>query len=152
MAMTQAGLELPRAGDNGRARAVAMTSQVRAEVTPTSIVTYLSQGRLLIIGDRDAALSAARKLDESLQCALMFPGEQAPKLDTIEGMSVIAGGWPEIEGSLGAFSLNVKAQDEDAGLRPGSRPVRDPADRLRDSSARLLRPGVRREIAEQGAR
>jgi len=109
--MTQAGPELPRAGDNGRARAIAMTSQVRAEVTPTSIVTYLSQGRLLIIGDRDAALSAARKLDESLQCALMFPGEQAPKLDTIEGMSVIAGGWPEIEGSLGAFSLNVKAQD-----------------------------------------
>ena len=109
--MAQTVSELPRDGDNGRARAVALASQVRAEVTPTSIVTYLSHGRVLIVGEREAALSAARRLDDSLKCALMIPGDQAPRLDTIEGMSVIAGGRPEIEGSLGAFSLTVRAED-----------------------------------------
>lgn len=119
--MTRAGSELPCDEDNGKARAEALASSVREEMTPTSIVTYLSQGRLLIVGERDTALDAARKLKETLQCALMFPGDEAPKMDTIEGMPVIAGGRPEVDGRLGAFTLRVTAPqgmeaeaDEDA--------------------------------------
>ncbi len=109
--MTLSEPELPRSSDNGRARAAALTAEVQGEVAPTSIVTYRSNGRLLIIGNREAALSAARQVNDSLHCALMFPGKAPPKLDTIEGMSVITGGRPEIEGSLGAFALTVRAED-----------------------------------------
>jgi len=119
--MSRTASELPCDGDNGKARASALASSIREEITPTSIVTYLSQGRLLIVGDRDAALSAGRKLNETLQCTLMFPSGEAPKMDTIEGMPVIAGGRPVVEGRFGAFSLRVVAEagregeaDEDA--------------------------------------
>ncbi len=119
--MTSAGPELPQNDANGRARAAAFSAHGQAEVIPTSIVTYVSGGRVLVVGERDAALSAARRLNDSLQCALMFPGDEPPKLDTIEGMAVISGGQPEIEGSLGAFTLKVEAgagqennADEDA--------------------------------------
>ena len=57
--MNQVAPELPQTMEEGRARAVALTAGAQLETEPTSIVTYLSRGRLLIIGEPKASVDVA---------------------------------------------------------------------------------------------
>ncbi|MDH3932491.1 MAG: hypothetical protein OET16_09740, partial [Chromatiales bacterium] len=71
--------EYPAATAHGAARALALTERRRAEVTPTSIVTYLSRGRLLIVGAEEVAVPIAMGLPESLHCVVLAPpGDAKP--------------------------------------------------------------------------
>jgi len=107
MMMTQVAPELPREREDGRARAVALANRTDLETAPTSIVTYVSQGRLLVVGDRAAAMSAAGRLAEMLRCTVFCPGGGSPERDVAGGISIIEGGRPELRGRLGAFSLRI---------------------------------------------
>ncbi len=110
--MTQNTPELPQTVDDGRARAVALNSHAGLESQPTSIVTYLSQGRLLIVGDRDVALAAASRLGDSLQTTIFCPADGVASRDVAGGVSIIQGGRAKLEGRLGAFTLNIEPGDE----------------------------------------
>lgn len=104
--MTEAMRELPAASPDGRARATALEqAEVLTErIEPTSVVTYQSWGRLLIIGPEEAARDAGRKLTEELDCTLFLPGEESPSPSSMDGMPVIRGGQAVLTGRLGAFS------------------------------------------------
>jgi ferredoxin len=116
--------ELPANSSDGRARATALGQRGSIQSTPTSIVTYLSRGRLLIVGERESALSAARRLGESLRCTLVMPGETDPQSLRIEGLAAIQGGQPVLTGSLGNFELRVEAGSEDSESPTEPQPVR----------------------------
>lgn len=112
--MNQVAPELPQTMEEGRARAVALTAGAQLETEPTSIVTYLSRGRLLIIGERKAALDIAGRLGSTLKQAIFVPGDGPAEKDVAEGIDIIEGGHAELEGSLGDFSFRI-AGGNDAG-------------------------------------
>lgn len=101
--------ELPAGGPEGQARASALANAKRVEVEPTSLVSYLSRGRLLVIGERSAALEAAGRADASLVRTVFVSGDEAPSVSSEAGLTVIRGGVAELSGSLGAFRLELSA-------------------------------------------
>jgi Fe-S-cluster-containing hydrogenase component 2 len=106
-------LGLPDNTANGRARAEALDRRHRPDVEPTSMVSYLSHGRVLIIGSEDAALDAARRLDKELVPALAVPSDSAPAADTVDGLTVVRGGQPQLDGSLGNFRVSFAESGSD---------------------------------------
>ena len=103
--------DLPAHSADGRARATALAGQSSGEITPTSIVTYLSRGRVLLVGEERAAMAAGRRLGESLRCTLMVEGGPEPETRRAEGMAVIQGGRPLLAGNLGNFELRFESAD-----------------------------------------
>ena len=106
-------LNLPDSTANGRARAEALDLRHRPEVAPTSIVSFLSHGRVLIVGDETRALAAAGRLDEGLVATLFCPADSRPATATVDGLTVVRGGTPELSGSLGSYTLSLAASEDD---------------------------------------
>ena len=103
--------ELPATSSAGKARAEALQAAVAVEGTPTSIVTYHSQGRVVIIGEEEAALAAARRLGDGVPCTLHVPSDARPEPGTREGRVVVRGGQPAVEGRLGRFAVNINTPE-----------------------------------------
>jgi ferredoxin len=110
-------LNLPDTSANGRARMEALDLRHRPEVAPTSVVSFLSHGRVLIVGDEAHALSAAGRLGEELVVTLFCPADARPATATVDGLTVVRGGKPVLSGSLGSYSLSL-AQSEDEQESP----------------------------------
>jgi Fe-S-cluster-containing hydrogenase component 2 len=106
-------LDLPDSTANGRARAEALDRRHRPDVEPTSMVSYLSHGRVLIVGGEDTALEAARRLDKELVPTLVVPSDSAPATGTVDGLTVVRGGQPQLEGSLGNFRVSFAESGSD---------------------------------------
>ena len=107
-------LSLPEHTTDGRARAAALDDRHRPDVEPTSMVSYLSHGRVLVIGDEEAALDAARHLDNELVPTLVVPSADAPSSGTLDGLTVVRGPDPQLEGSLGNFTIRFADADEES--------------------------------------
>ena len=103
--------ELPANTSAGQARAQALQMPITVEGQPTSIVTYQTAGRLVIIGTEDAALSAARRLGDDTPCTLLVPSAERTEPGTREGRVIVRGGRPEVQGRLGRFSVNLDTPD-----------------------------------------
>ena len=110
-------LSLPELTADGRARAAALDHRHRPDVEPTSMVSYLSHGRVLVIGDEEAALDAARHLDSELVPTLVVPSSDAPSSGTLDGLTVVRGPDPQLDGSLGNFTIRF-AESEKASAAP----------------------------------
>ena len=110
-------LNLPDSTPNGRARSEALDLRHRPEVAPTSVVSFLSHGRVLIIGDEAQGLAAAGRLDDGLVATLFCPAQSRPATTTVDGLTVVRGGNPSLTGSLGAYRLSL-AEDEDEQESP----------------------------------
>lgn len=114
--------ELPSTGPAGRARAAALAMPDAPVSSPTSRVTYQSQGRVVVIGPEAESLSAARQLTDRVPVTIHVPGAERPDPGTVEGIVIVRGGTPEVEGRLGRFTVNlatpegVVALAEAAGL------------------------------------
>ena len=109
--------ELPANGPAGQARDAALANARRVEVEPTSLVSYLSRGRLLVIGDESTALAAAAETDASLIRTVFIPaGDRQPEVSNEAGLMVIRGGEAALSGSLGAFSLELSAGGDPVSL------------------------------------
>jgi ferredoxin len=106
-------LNLPENTANGQARAEALDLRHRPEVAPTSIVSFLSHGRVLIVGDETQALAAAGRLDEGLVATLFCPADSRPATATVDGLTVVRGGTPELSGSLGSYTLGLADSEDD---------------------------------------
>ena len=107
-------LNLPDSSANGRARTEALDLRHRPEVAPTSLVSFLSHGRVLIIGDETQALAAAGRLGEELVTTLFCPAEARPATATVDGLTVVRGGTPNLSGSLGSYTLILSEAGDDA--------------------------------------
>ena len=104
-------LALPDNTANGRARAEALDRRHRPDVEPTSVVSYLSHGRVLVVGGEEAALDAVQRLDKELVPTLVLPSESEPAAGTVDGITVVRGGQPELEGSLGNFRVGFAGSE-----------------------------------------
>jgi ferredoxin len=128
-AATKAGVErgataAPPTTPNHRARAAALSALSDVDVTPTSVVEFSSAGRLLVIGEREAALQAAARMPAEFACMVFTPGPKEPGVDEIRGYAVITGGQPEIRGWLGEFEVGVCSNGltlQLADLLPGTK-------------------------------
>ena len=106
-------LKLPENTDNGRARTAALDLRHRPEVAPTSLVSFLSHGRVLVVGDETRALDAAGRLGEDLVATLFCPADTRPATGTVDGLTVVRGGKPSLSGSLGSYSLSLAESDDE---------------------------------------
>ncbi|NGP54021.1 4Fe-4S binding protein [Thioalkalivibrio sp. XN8] len=109
-------LELPATTEAGRARAQVLAQPALIEGAPTSIVTYQSSGRLVIIGEEEAALAAARRLGAAVPSTLLVPGDTAPEPSKVDEFVVVRGGRPSVEGRLGRFLVNLATGDDTVSL------------------------------------
>ncbi len=105
-------LELPENTPSGQARARALDRRHRKDVTPTSLVSFLSHGRVLLVGDESAVTAAAQRLDKTLVPTLMIPADTEARPDTVDGITCIRGGRPNLSGSLGSYTVRFDDGDE----------------------------------------
>jgi ferredoxin len=98
---------LPETGPDGRARAGALAKLRLADITPTSIVEFVSRGRCLVIGAEADALELVRQLRGRLECVVAVPGDATPDVDRIDGTYVVRGGRPLVSGALGDFDVKL---------------------------------------------
>jgi ferredoxin len=107
---------LPELGRDGRARAVSLAARQRPEAEPTSLVSYQSHGRLVVIGSEESAASAAGRVGESLSCTLVVPGAGQPEPGRAGGHLAIRGGRPLVAGHLGRFTVNLEGPSATVSL------------------------------------
>jgi len=98
---------LPETGADGRARAAAIASLRLADVTPTSVVEFMSRGHCLVIGAEADALELVRLVNGRVDCVVAVPGESAPDVDRVDGTFVVRGGRPVVRGALGDFDVRL---------------------------------------------
>jgi ferredoxin len=108
---------LPATGRDGQARERALRGVRDSRTTPTSLVAYRSEGRLLVAGPQATALEvAARLADSGLSVSLLVTDDAAAPPDSGNGGSrVIRARLAAVRGHLGAFEVDVHAED---GVRP----------------------------------
>ena len=105
-------LQLRDTTANGRARAAALDPSHRPNVTPASTVEFLSHGRVLILGEESGALYAAQQLQDELVATVCVPGDSPPSFGTVDGLTIVRGGQPQVAGSLGDFKLSFAASSD----------------------------------------
>jgi ferredoxin len=101
----------PATTANHRARDAALAAMTDLDVTPTSVVEFSSAGRLLIIGEREAALKVASQMPTEFVSTVFTPGPEPPNVSEIGGHTVITGGQPEISGWLGEFEVGIRSNE-----------------------------------------
>jgi ferredoxin len=111
-------IELSRTTSDGKARAQALAMEPVKEFTPTSLVNYVSGGRVLILGKEADCLAAASVLRDDLQCTVWIPSNKAPAVSLEQGFRVIRGGNPSLEGALGRFTLGLEQDESSDPLEP----------------------------------
>ena len=114
--MTKASHDLPSTSANGAARARALAGEPQHEFTPTSLVNYMSQGRLLIIGEDSDCLAMASELRDDLECTIWVPSDAPPETSLENGFRVIRGGRPALKGALGQYKVSVAQPGDASGL------------------------------------
>jgi ferredoxin len=108
--------ELPATGPAGEARARALGSLGAIEATPTSLVTYQSYGGVAVIGPEEAALKAAHQLAGGNAVTVLVPGPGRPDPGTRDGIVIVRGGVPAVEGRLGRFTVNLATPEGPVAL------------------------------------
>ena len=107
---------LPEDTADGKARAAALASLNFDDVTPTSVVEFVSRGRCLVIGEEQRAMDAARRLQSSLSCVVAVPAESAPAATRVDGIGMVRGGRPVIRGALGDFTVSLEGSGDGRDL------------------------------------
>jgi ferredoxin len=108
--------ELPATGPAGKARARALGALGAIEAAPTSLVTYQSYGHVAVIGPEEAALTAAQRLAGGNSATVLVPGPGRPDPGTRDGIVIVRGGAPAVEGRLGRFSVNLATPEGTVAL------------------------------------
>jgi ferredoxin len=112
-------LALGVADRDGAARAQAMAKVQEIAVTPTSLVGYNSDGRLLIAGPGVAARSAAARFDGTNITVSLLVTDGASLAQTQDAQyQVITAKLASVRGYLGAFEVDVQSADGPRALAP----------------------------------
>jgi ferredoxin len=100
---------------NRRARQAALENVLPGDAEPTSLVSYVSHGRLLVIGGETEGMAAIERLAGDLEPWLWMPGKGSPVRRDRDGLRRVEGGVPGVTGNLGQFVLTVG----DGGIAAG---------------------------------
>ena len=101
--VTEGGL--PAATADGAARLRALHEARGSDVSPTDLVSYVSSGRLALIGPWAEASAVAERIGEALEAVIVVPpGDDAGHSG---GAGVIHADITEVDGHLGAFTLRA---------------------------------------------
>ncbi len=74
------------------------------DVQPPGLVSYLSRGRLLVVGPRDAAVAAAEQLGDRLECQVFLQEDADPEDFGPAAVQLLGRGrLQRLEGHFGAF-------------------------------------------------
>ena len=126
---------------DGRARAAALHAVCQSSKRPTSIVTYRSEGTVLIIGPEAPALNAATELKDRLTCTVLITGvdskegEQTQNRDHLhDGITVVRQPLRSLMGHLGEFVAVVNTPKGEVNLAKASTNNRDTFDLVLDFS------------------
>lgn len=111
--MNEIGTALLTATPNGRARATALAAAAGVETQPTSIVSYLSKGSVVIVGPAARALAAAERLQAHMACTVVVTDENTASQRTDGRHSttipVVREKPLQVIGHMGQFSVIVAA-------------------------------------------
>ena len=115
---------LPAATVDGAARSRALGEARGSAVSPTGLVSYVSSGRLALIGPGVEASAVAERIGDALQAVIVAPpGDDA---GGIGAAGVIHADITEVDGHLGAFTLRAEADGAPVVVAPspltGDRP------------------------------
>jgi len=142
--------DLPAAGRDGAAREAALAHIREVRTTPTSLVGYRSQGRVLVAGPSATAREAAQRLHgRGLTLSLLItdaPAGEAPR-DEPPGVRVIHAPLAAVRGHLGAFEVDVHADDGARTLAPSILTGNQPFDLVLDLSRA---PAIAAEVPPPG--
>ena len=157
---------LPATTVDGAARDRALTEARNAAIAPTGLVSYVSSGRLALIGSMAESSPVAERIGDALAAVIVSPpGDESGDRGTAR---VIHASITEVEGHLGAFTLHSEGDDGAPivvapspltgdkpfdiviDLRPNPRPrARDPPSRATLRRAATMQP--LEEAIEQAA-
>ena len=100
---------LPATTVDGAARDRALTEARNAAIAPTGLVSYVSSGRLALIGSMAESSPVAERLGDALAAVIVSPpGDESGDRGTAR---VIHASITEVEGHLGAFTLHSEGDD-----------------------------------------
>ncbi|MGF1527623.1 MAG: 4Fe-4S binding protein [Candidatus Competibacterales bacterium] len=112
-----------QAATDRQARDAALAAVAQWAVEPTSLVTYHSEGRLLVISPRARVQGVTANMPDTLQWALLVtdpdPAEDLrASLHPPGGIFQARGLTPALKGHLGAFALTLEGGGESVPLAP----------------------------------
>ena len=95
-----------------------MQAAAAVALESTSLLEYQSQGRLLIIGAADIALSAAARLGTDLQIGLVLRESSSSDQDKPYPSVTVGAAQLQLSGHLGAYQLDVLRDDQAVPVAP----------------------------------
>ena len=107
---------LPATTGDGAARARALTEARNTAIAPTGLVSYVSSGRLALIGSVAESSSAAERIEGTLEAVIVAPpGDAAsgPGVARVLHAAITA-----VEGHLGAFTLHAESDGSPIVVAP----------------------------------
>lgn len=131
--MAETEQALPQRTPQGEARAVALLRYQERAATPTSLVGYVSAGRLLIAGPGPAARAAAARLaDSELSLTLLITADAGTQARGTAEAREIHAPVAAIRGHLGAFEVDITADGQARTLAPSILTANQPFDLVLD--------------------
>ena len=101
-----------------QARTQALQAAAAVALEPTSLLEYQSQGRLLIIGAMENALSAAARLPDDLQIGIVAREAAPASRDDSYPMLAVGQAELQLSGHLGQYQLNVLRDKQAIAVAP----------------------------------
>ena len=136
---------LPAATADGAARSRALGEARGSAVAPTGLVSYVSSGRVALIGPRAEASAVAERFGDALDAVIVAPpGDAAGGLG---GAGVIHADITGVDGHLGAFTLRAGGDGAPVVVAPSPLTGDRPFDIVIDLR---LEPSVAHEILPPG--
>ena len=96
----------------------ALIAEAALDIPPVRSLTLASEGRVLVYGRDDAAITAARQLAGRLDATVLLAGPREVIPPAVTDLALFTGTITQLDGYLGAFALTV---DGFAAARPSSR-------------------------------
>ena len=135
------GCRLPAATVDGSARSRALSAARSAATTPAGLVSYISSGRLAIIGSVAEASPVAERIGGALESTIVAPPGDDP------GARVIHAASAAVDGHLGAFTLSAEGHDGPVVVAPSPLTGGKPFDIVIDLRPE---PALTREVLPPG--
>ncbi|MDH3689012.1 MAG: hypothetical protein OEU36_05975, partial [Gammaproteobacteria bacterium] len=115
------GYSLATDSPDALARTQAVSGAPLQPTNPTSLLSYRSQGSLLIIGSGEHALQQARQLKDKLRCTVLMTGlGNAPEVRQTpcpsDKFEVVYGRILKLAGHLGQFKVDVELDGKTVNL------------------------------------
>jgi len=93
---------------NGKARKLALQASLPFNFQPTSLVSYTSNGRLIILGNAANTFPVAEQLMAHLTCLIVLPTTEMPPPSSHEAIKWCYGDVEHVEGHLGHFTVTIE--------------------------------------------